>query len=289
MNNGISIIIITYNRKDELKTTIDELLKQTAKFSWEVIIIDQNSYDGTDRLFEKENEKVIYKKLDKNYGVAGGRNIGAALAHYEFLLFIDDDSSIGGPESLSSIFSELMNYPEYNLFAFKIINLDGELYNWPYKRKKIKEANNNFNCKFFIGCGHVIRKSFFNLSHGYSEALFFWGEETELILKSVIIGAFPVLYLGNIEILHRVHGNGRNGNSNRFFYQVRNREYIIKELFPRYMKTFFVCYYRIIYFIKALRMGWIKEYCAALKDVKKLKIYSEMHLSFLQLCRYLFL
>lgn len=268
---GMSIIIITYNRALELKQTLKELLEQKCEFPWEILVIDQNSSDKTSDLCKNNSPFLKYIRLEKNLGVAGGRNVGARYAQYEYLFFIDDDASLGKDTTLQMIYNEIQRDTVHSMFAFKIKNLDGGLYNWPYGEKHKKNVTGRFECKFFIGCGHLIRKSFFDKVDGYTDNLFFWGEETELVLKSLISEDFPVLYLGNVEIIHRVHGNGRNTyDSNRFYYQVRNRFYMVNTYYSYLDCVFYKSYYLFAYLIKAVKNGWLSEYIKGLLDSKSM-------------------
>jgi GT2 family glycosyltransferase len=285
---GISIIIITYNRKEELKCTLSKLVKMQSVYPYEIIIIDQNSNDETSTLFDKNFENVRYIRLDKNLGVAGGRNLGASYAQYEFMVFIDDDAHFLENEALNQIF-EYMEGEKADLFAFQIRNLDGGLYNWPYSSGKKKMVNKAFKANKFIGCGHAIKKSFFENVNGYSECLFFWGEETELVLKAFATTQSPVLYNGKIKIMHRVHENGRNNTDrNRFYYQVRNRLYIIDSLMPKCVH-FLKLYYKLGYFIKAIRKGWTEELFRGIKNVNQMPRLSIKKINLRNLIRYFIL
>lgn len=283
INDGISIIIITYNRKLELEKTLYLLSDLKCDYPWEVIIIDQNSDDGTTELFKDKNKSVKYVRLSDNKGVAGGRNIGVKYAQYEYMIFIDDDANFVKRDALNTIYHLMKTQDSYDLFAFKITNLEGDLYNWPYSKKRLASVNKTFEAKFFIGCGHAIKKSTFKEIGGYSDILFFWGEETELILKVLSSGKKLVYYDGSIEILHRVKGNGRNSDSGRFFYQVRNRLFIVRNLFPRITVLFFEGYYRLGYYVKAKRNGWESEYKKGIESsaLMRTQFLNRLHLSHL--------
>ena len=64
----VSVIITTYNRKNQLSLTLDSILKQTYK-NIEIIIIDDYSTDGTKDLIEskllKLDNRIKYIRCDK--------------------------------------------------------------------------------------------------------------------------------------------------------------------------------------------------------------------------------
>lgn len=271
IKDGVSVIIITRNRCDELKKTIQYLQEQECNIPYEVLIVDQASTDETQAAFHDLKPPFVYKRLDKNYGVSGGRNRGVKLSSYNNMIFIDDDAHFVEKNALEKI-ADFMNHSKHNLFAFHILNNEGGLYNWPYGKRKKEHANNDFVCKTFIGCGHAIKREFFELAGGYSDALFFWGEESELVMKSFKYTGMGVQYVGNVQIVHRVNGNGRNTyDAKRFYYQVRNRMYLYKELVPS-IAFMYKWYYQIGYLVKAIRNRWVKEYHDGMRDYKTMAI-----------------
>lgn len=120
--DGLSIIIITLNRCDELKKTLYLLKEQVTNFDWEVVICDQNSNDGTEKIVKKIAEDVKpyvlnYLKLDKNYGVAGGRNIAIKNAKYNNILSLDDDANPIDNYTLQKVFDTVHIRSQYNALA----------------------------------------------------------------------------------------------------------------------------------------------------------------------------
>lgn len=285
--NGLSLIIITYNRKEDLIFTINSLLNQDYKGILEVVIVDQNSNDGTEKEILKINSKNInikYIKLDKNLGVAGGRNIGVKNATFENMIFIDDDANFIDRSSLTNI-EKIMNTNDEKIFAFKIKDLDGKLFHWPYGKKYIKKCDESFACNKYIGCGHSIKKSFFEKVEGYSEDLFFLFEETELVMKLFGDNQKAVLYDGSIEILHRVTQTTRINEDTRFYYKVRNRLYVIREMHPT-GGGLYITFYILAYLYRALTLNLIKQYKKAIKDVFNIKFNKNKRMSYKNFIRY---
>ncbi|OUQ04143.1 hypothetical protein B5E91_11535 [Thomasclavelia spiroformis] len=85
----LSIVITTYNRKQLLIEAIKSIKKQDFK-NYEIIIIDDNSNDGTKNILKNDKElKYIY--CNKHNGPSENRKKGLEMAQGEFIIFMDDD------------------------------------------------------------------------------------------------------------------------------------------------------------------------------------------------------
>ena len=68
MNDLISVVIPTYNRRDKLPACIASVLAQTYR-NIEVIVVDDASTDGTERLFDRSTDpRVHYVRYGDNRG-----------------------------------------------------------------------------------------------------------------------------------------------------------------------------------------------------------------------------
>src|SRR3989338_4706423 len=86
----ISVIIPTYNRKRVLKRCLDSLSKQ-AYNSYEIVVADDGSADGTEEMVKSlKNKKIIYLK-QQNLGCAAARNLGAKNSNGRIVALTDDD------------------------------------------------------------------------------------------------------------------------------------------------------------------------------------------------------
>ena len=93
----ICTVVVTYNRYDLLKECLDSLLNQTCKN--DILLIDNASTDGTDKKIVEDdylkNKQIIYKRLEKNSGGAGGFHYGVKYAlenDYDYVWLMDDDA-----------------------------------------------------------------------------------------------------------------------------------------------------------------------------------------------------
>ena len=93
---NVSVVIPTYNRKPILKKCLSALENQKLSQlvnSYEVIVVDDGSTDGTKLWIEENKDKlphvVFYEQ--EHGGPALGRNLGVLRSKNEIIIFIDSD------------------------------------------------------------------------------------------------------------------------------------------------------------------------------------------------------
>jgi GT2 family glycosyltransferase len=253
----ISIIILNYNRKDDVLYTIKNIILTNSNYiRYEIIVVDQNSSDGSPEAIRKSFPEVSLFCSEINLGVGGGRNRGAELAKGEILLFIDDDAHFETLNALNKI--EKIFHDDLNLgiVGFRILNSNGQIRDWVYNSLNLKNSQKAFYTQQFVGCGHAIRADLFKKVNGYSDILFFWGEEIEFCLKTYRDTDFKIIYLPEIEIVHRVSQISRyHWKTSRTEFKSRNRFVLLLTYFPRNSICFylFFLYFFLGYFIRALQ------------------------------------
>ncbi len=93
----LSIIVCTYNRSRHLASVLESLSTQQTPegFQWEVLVIDNNSRDDTQAVFEefaRRGKLQVRYVMETRQGLSHARNRGIAEASGEYLAFIDDDA-----------------------------------------------------------------------------------------------------------------------------------------------------------------------------------------------------
>ena len=90
----ISAVIVTFNRLEKLKITIEKSLEESFD---KIIIVNNNSSDGTKEYLDSlDNDRLIVEHLEENIGGAGGFHVGFEVAlekiDAEWIVCYDDDS-----------------------------------------------------------------------------------------------------------------------------------------------------------------------------------------------------
>lgn len=89
----LSYVIVTYNRREPLLTTLRHLHATTPlpRTEWEAWVVDNASTDGSELAVRAEFPNVHYLKRDTNEGV-WARSVAFGPANGEYLILLDDDS-----------------------------------------------------------------------------------------------------------------------------------------------------------------------------------------------------
>jgi GT2 family glycosyltransferase len=88
---------VTYNSEEYLEPCLDSILRNTAYPSLEVLVVDNNSTDGTPAILKRyaeQDHRVKLELLKRNTGFAGGNNIAAKMATGEYLVFLNPDTIV---------------------------------------------------------------------------------------------------------------------------------------------------------------------------------------------------
>lgn len=94
MNEGISVIIPTYNSEAYIAEAIQSVIDQNYHGKVEIIVCDDGSTDNSLSIAESFGDKVVIlkKSLDcKTQGVSSTRNRGIKASSQKFICFLDSD------------------------------------------------------------------------------------------------------------------------------------------------------------------------------------------------------
>lgn len=121
---GISIVIVSYNAFDYLDKCVGSLLAQ-KNIEAEIIIVDNNSSDGTVDLLKNKYPSLRVIASKENLGFSGGNNVGIKAATKDVILLLNPDTELQESDSLLKMRDYLINNPNIGILAPHLLNTDG--------------------------------------------------------------------------------------------------------------------------------------------------------------------
>lgn len=114
--SGLSVVLPTHGRPDNLDRLLDSLRKQLAVSSdRQCIVVNDGTHDESyAAVIERHRDYVEYVALPESLGPSAARNAGAARARGEFLVFVDDDC-VASPFWLDWLSALLVENPDLDM------------------------------------------------------------------------------------------------------------------------------------------------------------------------------
>ena len=233
----ICAVIVTYNRLDKLKKTLDAYDKQTRTVD-KIIVVDNASKEDTKEYLktwqssESKTQKVVVT-LDTNMGGSGGFYYGMKKAKeigFDYLFIADDDAY---PEE--SAFEKIENaINKYHVEALctrvtepKGINLQHRrrTYRKHLRHKEIGYDISNyekeyFECELFSFVGAVISNKVVEKCGYPNKDYFIWFDDTEYAYR--VKENFKILCIPSINVFHDCDESNSGEISWKQYYGFRN-------------------------------------------------------------------
>ncbi len=232
----VSIIIITWNSEKHLQTCVHKLSTQTF-YDFEVILVDNGSEDGAlGGLHEKYPALDLHiQRLSSNQGFALANNIGARLAHGQWLALLNADA-YPEPDWLEQLLRATEQNPEYISFSSRQIQFNephlldgaGDAYNisglaWRNGYKLPSKTYGLQKKEVFSPCAAAalyFREAFLKVG-GFDEDYFSYFEDVDLGFRLRLSGE-KCLYVPEAVVYHV--GSASTGKRSDFsvYYGYRN-------------------------------------------------------------------
>ena len=88
----VSIIIVNYNTKKLIQNCIKSIFEQTKDISYEVIVSDNGSVDGSIEMIKSDFPQVILLENNANLGFGIANNRGLKIAKGKYIFYLNSDT-----------------------------------------------------------------------------------------------------------------------------------------------------------------------------------------------------
>jgi GT2 family glycosyltransferase len=223
----LSIIVVSYKGWERLLKCLDSLNSfKGDQFSSEVIVVDNNSSDGTIDEIEKRFPGFKFIHNPVNGGFGNGCNIGANVAAGEYLLFLNPDTV--APESeTGKLLEAAKGNPGFYMLSCRQVNEKGKeslaINQFPrfwnltgfqrtiakvFRIKSTLSINEIEFPDWVSGSVMMIKKEIFQSINGFDDDFWMYYEDVDICKRINEIGGKVTLFR-NISIEHNHGGSSR--------------------------------------------------------------------------------
>lgn len=122
----LSIIIVNWNSVEFLRRSLISVFAKTDGLEFEVIVVDNGSFDGCGEMLASEFPSVTFIQSPRNVGFAQANNLGVARSKGEAVLFLNPDTAVLG-SAIVELWRSLEASPEAGAVGARLVNGDSSL------------------------------------------------------------------------------------------------------------------------------------------------------------------
>jgi GT2 family glycosyltransferase len=239
----ISVVVVNWNRKELLRACLESLARQ-ANVSFETIVVDNGSSDGSAELAASGFGAHVIRNPE-NRGFCAANNQGISAARGEFIALLNNDAE-AEPGWLAALHRACSKRADVGMAASKILV-------WEDPRRIDKAAHLIFpdgqnrgrgsgaldagqfdreeEALWPDGCAAMYRKEMLRQIGGFDEDFFAYGDDAELGLRARIAG-WTCIYAPDAVVRHHRGSTMGKGSAKRLQLIERNRLLLSAKLFP---------------------------------------------------------
>ncbi len=195
MSLQISVVIPAYNSQYLLRLCLDSLEKQSTPLSsFEVIVIDDGSHDGTMKMlaeFQKKTPLNLKSQSISNSGPATARNNGVQQAVTDWIALLDADV-VADVNWIQRALELIEQFPDAAGFEGRTIVSDR------HKLTPFTHQTENFNGGRYPTCNMIIRKVFCRF---YTKYRIPFREDTDLAF-CILESGYTIHFDANLRVSH---------------------------------------------------------------------------------------
>ena len=140
-----SIVIVNWNVRELLHKCLQSIIQNDREKSWEVLVVDNFSKDGSSQMLKAEFAGVKLIANEYNLGFAAASNQGIRQSCGEYVLLLNPDTEIVG-DAIKIMVGFMKEHQDVGVVGCKVIRPDGSL-------ERSRHAHINLLRTFTWACG----------------------------------------------------------------------------------------------------------------------------------------
>ena len=214
----LSVIVVNYNDRVHLPACLSSLERALSSLSAEVILVDNQSEDGSQALVRSSFPWVRLVENDRNVGYPRANNIGFRESHGEYVLFLNTDTVVPAA-AVASLLAGIKARPQtaavgpalvhengsFQVSFGKKVDFFSEIYQKlilnPYYRRALRHSQKPRAVGWLSGACLLARRAAFEAAGLFDEAFFFYFEDIDLC-RRISGQGFKLVYLPAVQVAH---------------------------------------------------------------------------------------
>lgn len=239
------IVLVNWNSGHQLRSAIESINDKSAEFISRIIIVDNNSTDGS-LVDASEFNNVTNIRLSENIGFGRACNAGAEECDTEFILFLNPDTNFKNDALGFAInFMTSDAGQDVGICGAQLIEANGlvarSCARLPTPMRLMSRAlgiDQFFHCAGVsmrewnhatsrrvgqvMGAFFLVRRQLFQELRGFDSRFFVYYEEVDFSTRAAALG-WASWYCAEAKVFHAKGGSSRQIKATRLFYSLRSR------------------------------------------------------------------
>jgi GT2 family glycosyltransferase len=228
----LDIIIVNWNGGELLRRCLDSINNFPPSISYEVVVVDNDSKDGSGEWLESLGESIRLIRNPQNEGFGKANNTAFAVTSAPFLFLLNSDAEVK-QGTMDTLLATLKSEPEIGVVGPKLLNPDGSLqasvwqnpttpfellanafrlYKFMSPRKRAErllgyhwDHSHRRNAHLLSGAALMVKREVIDRVGGFEERFHMYGEDTEWCLR-VFRSGWRLVFEPAAIVVH--HGGG---------------------------------------------------------------------------------
>ena len=237
----LSVVIVNYNVRYFLEQCILSVQAATENLNIEIIVVDNNSTDGSCKMLQDKFTDVILIQNKINTGFSKANNQGVEIAKSENVLILNPDTVVA-EDTLVKILDFAKEKQNLGVLGVKLVDGSGKFL--PESKRGIPTPQVSFNKLFgisnkrtgkyyashlnenetgvvdiLVGAFMFMKRAVYNQVKGFDEDYFMYGEDIDLSYK-ILNKGYQNYYYAETKVIHyKGESTKKDVKYLRYFYE----------------------------------------------------------------------
>jgi GT2 family glycosyltransferase len=184
-----SVVVVSFNTREILRECLQSILRETQNIPTEILVVDNNSRDGSPEMVAAEFPQVRLLRSEINLGFAAANNLALRIATGRYIVLLNSDAFFE-PGALHAAIRHMDADPSCGLGGGRLIGRDGS---WQPSARRFNSIRNDM----LVYTGLASR---FPRSRFFGDFDRTWADPLEAASVDWVPGAFSII---RPEALHK--------------------------------------------------------------------------------------